>query len=140
VLALLRELVPDEALLQKLLARAGDPARLACWLRAQDSPVELAEYLGRVTSPTKPSRQPDPNAKPGGTPTDASTGSPKQREGHRIENDSAAILARAGYKISQNTGEKGVSGVSEPDYNMGEAVELLRAEQHQAGQCPQRAS
>jgi hypothetical protein len=49
---------------------------------------------------------------------EGSTGSPKQREGHRIENHSAAILARAGYKISQNTRENGVSGVSEPDYNM----------------------
>jgi contact-dependent growth inhibition (CDI) system CdiA-like toxin len=67
---------------------------------------------------TRPSGQPDPNAKPGGTPTDTSTGSPKQREGHRIENDSAVILARAGYKISQNTGEKGVNGTSDPDYNM----------------------
>lgn len=67
---------------------------------------------------TKPSGQPDPNAKPGGTPTDTSTGSSKLREGHRIENDSATILARAGYKISQNTGEKGVNGTSDPDYNI----------------------
>ncbi|GGS23024.1 hypothetical protein [Actinokineospora fastidiosa] len=67
---------------------------------------------------TRPSGQPDPNAKPGGTPTDTSTGSPKQREGHRIENDTATILARAGYRISQNTGEKGANGTSDPDYNI----------------------
>ncbi|TVT53284.1 hypothetical protein FNH05_12025 [Amycolatopsis rhizosphaerae] len=70
------------------------------------------------TGHTRPSGQPDPNSEPGGTPTDTSVGSPKQREGHRIENDSATILARAGYKISQNTGEKGVNGTSDPDYNM----------------------
>lgn len=67
---------------------------------------------------TRPSGQPDPNAKPGGTPTDTTEGSTKRREGHRIENDSATVLARAGYKISQNTGERGLSGTSYPDYNM----------------------
>ncbi|GAA4430000.1 hypothetical protein ACFQV2_15640 [Actinokineospora soli] len=67
---------------------------------------------------TRPSEPPNPNAKPGGTPTNTEVGSPKQREGHRIENDSATILARAGYKISQNTGEKGRNGTSDPDYNM----------------------
>ncbi|CAM3658125.1 hypothetical protein KIPE111705_19240 [Kibdelosporangium persicum] len=67
---------------------------------------------------TRPSGQPDPNATPGGTPTDTSTGHRLQREGHQIENDSAVILARAGYKISQNTGEKGNSDRSDPDYNM----------------------
>nr|CTQ92313.1 hypothetical protein [Kibdelosporangium sp. MJ126-NF4] len=67
---------------------------------------------------TKPSGKPDPNAKPGGSPTDTSSGSPEKREGLRIENDSAVILAKAGYKISQNTGEKGTNGTSDPDYNM----------------------
>lgn len=71
-----------------------------------------------TTSGTQPSGQPDPNATPGGTPTNTEAGSPKQQEGHRIENDSATILARAGYKINQNTGEKGVNGTSDPDYNM----------------------
>lgn len=67
---------------------------------------------------TKPSGQPDPNAKPGGTPTDTSSGSLEKREGLRIENESAVLLAKAGYKIDQNTGEKGKNGTSDPDYNM----------------------
>jgi hypothetical protein len=101
---------------------------------AQDATVEIAEHgrppgsgtQGKPGDPstpttptgTQPSGQPDPNATPGGTPTDTTLGSPKQQEGHRIENDSATILARAGYNIRQNTGEKGVNGTSDPDYNM----------------------
>jgi hypothetical protein len=101
---------------------------------AQDATAEVAQagrpggggnQPGTPTTPTpstptgtQPSGQPDPNATPGGTPTDTTLGSPKQQEGHRIENDSATILARAGYNIKQNTGEKGVNGTSDPDYNM----------------------
>lgn len=102
---------------------------------AQDATVEIAEQgrppgsgtAGKPGDPstpttssghTQPSGQPDPNATPGGTPTDTTMGSPKQQEGHRIENDTATILARAGYNIKQNTGEKGVNGTSDPDYNI----------------------
>lgn len=70
------------------------------------------------SSHTQPSGQPDPNATPGGTPSEEPGASPKKQEGLRIENESATILARAGYKISQNTGEKGANGTSDPDYNM----------------------
>lgn len=100
--------------------------------KAQDTTAEIAKLgrpggeggkPGETTTPsrtghTQPSNAPNPNAQPGGTPTNTEVGSPKQREGHRIENDSATILARAGYKISQNTGEKGRNGTSDPDYNM----------------------
>jgi hypothetical protein len=67
---------------------------------------------------TQPSGTPDPNAVPGGTPANTAIGTALQREGHRIENDSATILARAGYKINQNTGAKGKNGLSEPDYEI----------------------
>lgn len=70
------------------------------------------------TTGTQPSGQPDPNATPGGTPSEEPGASPKKQEGLRIENDSATILARAGYNIKQNTGEKGANGTSDPDYNM----------------------
>ena len=99
---------------------------------AQDATSEVAQAgrppgsgkPGDPTTPTpssshtQPSGQPDPNATPGGTPSEEPGASPKKQEGLRIENDSATILARAGYKISQNTGEKGANGTSDPDYNM----------------------
>jgi hypothetical protein len=66
---------------------------------------------------TRPSGQPDPNATPGGTPTKLE-GSAEARENLRIENDSATTLARAGYKIDQNTGDVGANGRSKPDYKM----------------------
>jgi hypothetical protein len=70
------------------------------------------------TAHTRPSGQPDPNAQPGGTPSDTTSGSTENRQNLRIENDSATILARAGYKIDQNTGDVGVNGRSQPDYKM----------------------
>lgn len=70
------------------------------------------------TAHTQPSGKADPNAKPGGTPSDTSSGSLENRENLRIENDSATVLARAGYKIDQNTGDVGVNGRSQPDYKM----------------------
>lgn len=70
------------------------------------------------TAHTQPSGQPDPNAKAGGTPSDTTSGSLENRQNLRIENDSATILARAGYKIDQNTGDVGVNGRSKPDYKM----------------------
>ncbi|MEV6626653.1 hypothetical protein AB0M83_29290 [Amycolatopsis sp. NPDC051106] len=70
------------------------------------------------TAHTRPSGQPDPNARPGGTPSDTSHGSVENRENLRIENDSATVLAKAGYRIDQNPPEVGVNGRSNPDYKM----------------------
>jgi len=47
-LALLRTLVPDEALLQEFLTRAGDPATLVRWLRTHASPEELDAALDAI--------------------------------------------------------------------------------------------
>jgi hypothetical protein len=70
------------------------------------------------TAHTRPSGQPDSNARPGGTQTDTSHGSVENRENLRIENDSATVLAKAGYRIDQNPPEVGVNGRSNPDYKM----------------------
>lgn len=65
---------------------------------------------------TQPSREPDPNAEPGGRPThineknDADTKRSLQRE-----NESASTLAKAGYDVEQNPS---VPGDKNPDYRI----------------------
>ncbi|MFK0288714.1 hypothetical protein ACIQVL_50835 [Streptomyces sp. NPDC090499] len=63
---------------------------------------------------THPSHDADPNAQPGGTPTKIEGSAEKQR-GLKRENESADILAKAGYDVEQNPT---VPGPKEPDYRI----------------------
>lgn len=85
--------------IKKILSRVGHEIR-QLWDRAGHS---------------APSKVPDPNAKPGGTPTPAHPTKKKDRALRR-ENESADTLARNGYDVAQNPPGKW-SGKN-PDYKI----------------------
>lgn len=66
---------------------------------------------------TQPSREPDPNATPSGHPTRIrdSDKDPANREALRRENESAQMLAKAGFDVEQNPT---VPGRKNPDYRI----------------------
>ncbi|WP_395856397.1 hypothetical protein [Cystobacter fuscus] len=85
------------------------------------SPAQ-STHSGTVNPPvdanghTRPSRPPDPNAKPGGRRTPIPSDADKVTETSlKIENESADILARQGYEVEQNPK---VPGSRNPDYKI----------------------
>jgi len=91
------------------------PARMLAELSARDRGV--LQFISRkfdalLNGRTVPTGTPgDP---PGGKPTKI-TGDPQEREGLRLENKSADILAKAGYKVFRNPGKR-PDNDKEPDY------------------------
>ncbi|SDE52381.1 hypothetical protein [Glycomyces harbinensis] len=67
------------------------------------------------TDHTSPSKQPDPNATPGGTPAKIE-GSGEKKRSLRRENESAQTLAENGYDVVQNPGVK--PNGKDPDYEI----------------------
>ena len=81
-----------------------------------DDPNRPPDPTGGGGDHTQPSRDPDPNAEPGGRPTRIpGNESPENKLSLQRENESAATLARQGYDIEQNPT---VPGNKNPDYHI----------------------
>lgn len=79
--------------------------------------ADATKISDQVSGHTEPARAPDPNAKPGGHPTKIpERADPTTRRGLERENESADILARAGYDVEQNPGE--MPNGTKPDYRI----------------------
>lgn len=73
----------------------------------------IGELGDRIRGYTFPSRAPDPNAVPGGKPTE----NPNNDKGLQREIESAVHLARAGYEVERNPPSRPDSGKN-PDYRI----------------------
>ncbi|MGW4521181.1 CdiA C-terminal domain-containing protein [Amycolatopsis sp. NPDC004378] len=65
--------------------------------------VDAGKISDEISGHTEPSRAPDPNATPGGHPTNIPKGAdPETARSLQRENESATTLSRAGYDVEQN--------------------------------------
>jgi hypothetical protein len=99
------------------IAKGVEPAIQAAMSSTPNPNVEgvdatkISDELGAETRPT---RAPDPNAKPSGRPTRIH-GNADTRRSLQRENESANTLARSGYDVEQNPS---VPGPKNPDYRI----------------------
>lgn len=78
--------------------------------------IDATKISSDLGGDTQPTRLPDPNAKPGGQPTRIPQGArPDNKLQLQRENESADVLARAGYDVEQNPN---VPGLKNPDYRI----------------------
>lgn len=78
-------------------------------------PSRSSEPRGRASEVTRPRFAPDPGRRPSGSPTKIE-GKETKRRSLEKENESARILARAGYDVEQNPPPK--ANGKEPDYKI----------------------